>query len=91
VAANEIVPAAIDYFASASNTTIREIYFSAYKLRDKSACDEVFENACKKRTLVRVANTTAKAAPANPTSAGRPKLERIVSGIRRALARLGIK
>jgi ADP-ribose pyrophosphatase len=90
-AANEIIPAAIDYFVSASNTTIREIYFSAYKLRDKSACDEVFESACKKGTLVRVANTTATTAHANPASAGRPKLERIVSGIRRTLARLGMK
>jgi ADP-ribose pyrophosphatase len=88
VAANELIPTAIEYFASTPNTTIREIYFSAYKLRDKSACDEVLETACQEKKLL---PTTISAAPANPASAGRPKLERVVSGIRRALARLGIK
>jgi nudix-type nucleoside diphosphatase (YffH/AdpP family) len=91
VAANEIIPAAIDYFVSTTNTTLREIYFSAYKLRDKSACDEIFEKACKAGTLVRVAKTMRAAAPANPASAGRPRLERFVSAIRRGLARAGIK
>jgi O-acetyl-ADP-ribose deacetylase (regulator of RNase III) len=91
VAADEIIPAAIDYFVSTPNTALREIYFSAYKLRDKSACDEVFEKACRAGTLVRVANTASVAAPANPASAGRPRLERVVSAIRRVLARLGIK
>jgi ADP-ribose pyrophosphatase len=91
VAANEIIPAAINYFVSTPHTTIREIYFSAYKLRDKSACDEVFEKACKAGILVRVNATPSAAVPANPSSAGRPRLERSVSAIRRGLARLGMK
>jgi nudix-type nucleoside diphosphatase (YffH/AdpP family) len=46
IAAKEIIPAAIDYFMATPDTTIKEIYFSAFKLRDKSACDDIFNKCC---------------------------------------------
>jgi ADP-ribose pyrophosphatase len=91
VAAKEIIPAAINHFISTPNTTLRDIYFSAYKLRDKSACDEVFERARNAGTLVRAANTASATAAVNAKSTGRPELERFVAAIRRGLARIGIK
>jgi nudix-type nucleoside diphosphatase (YffH/AdpP family) len=53
VSAQEIIPAAIDYFLATPNSTIKEVYFSAYKLRDKSACDMVFDKLCESKVIER--------------------------------------
>jgi O-acetyl-ADP-ribose deacetylase (regulator of RNase III) len=52
VSGNEIIPAAIDYLGTTPNTTIKEIYFSAFKLRDKSACDAVLSKYCEKNHIM---------------------------------------
>jgi nudix-type nucleoside diphosphatase (YffH/AdpP family) len=51
VSAEEIIPAAIRYFQTTPDTTLKEVYFSAFKLRDKSACEEVFQRFCKDNEL----------------------------------------
>jgi O-acetyl-ADP-ribose deacetylase (regulator of RNase III) len=44
--ARELIPAAIDYFRATPSATIKEIYFSAFRLRDKRACDSVLSEYC---------------------------------------------
>jgi len=39
--AENIIPVAINYLRSAPNPTLKEIYFLAFKTRDRSACDRV--------------------------------------------------
>ena len=53
--AKQIIPAAIDYLRTTPSTTIKEIYFSAYKLRDKSACDTVFRK-CRDSKVISAIN-----------------------------------
>jgi len=52
--AKEILPAAVRYLRTTPDTTIRQIYFLAYKLRDKSACDKVLGECCEKGELERL-------------------------------------
>ena len=51
VSAKEIIPAAIDYFLTMPDTTIKEIYFSAFKLRYKNACDAAFGEYCNDKRI----------------------------------------
>jgi nudix-type nucleoside diphosphatase (YffH/AdpP family) len=53
--AEEIIPAAINYFKSTPNPTIREIYFLAFRLREKNACDKVLDAYCEQGVLKRLA------------------------------------
>jgi nudix-type nucleoside diphosphatase (YffH/AdpP family) len=57
VVAQEVIPAAVDYFRTTPNPTLKEIYFLAFRLRDKSACDKVLESYCEKGVLARLENT----------------------------------
>jgi nudix-type nucleoside diphosphatase (YffH/AdpP family) len=52
--AKMIVPPAIEYLRTSSNPTLKEIYFLAFRLRDKSACDKIFDEACAKGILTRL-------------------------------------
>jgi nudix-type nucleoside diphosphatase (YffH/AdpP family) len=45
--AEEIIPPAVDFLRSTPNPTLKEIYFLAYRLREKNACDKVFARYCK--------------------------------------------
>jgi len=56
VVAEEIIPAAIAYFQTTPAPTLKEIYFLAFRLRDKSACDKVFDAYCQKGVLERLGN-----------------------------------
>jgi ADP-ribose pyrophosphatase len=51
VSAHEIIPAAIEYFLTTPNATIKEVYFSAFRLRDKRACDSVFSEYCDNKII----------------------------------------
>lgn len=46
-----IIPAAINYFRTNPNPTLKEIYFLAFKNRDRSACERVLRTWCAKRVL----------------------------------------
>jgi O-acetyl-ADP-ribose deacetylase (regulator of RNase III) len=50
----EIIPAAVDHFKSRKNPTIKEIYFLAFRLREKSACDTIFDEYCERNVLKRI-------------------------------------
>ena len=52
--ADKIIRAAIDYMRTTSDTTLKQIYFLAFRLRDKSACDTVFENLNKRGMVERL-------------------------------------
>jgi nudix-type nucleoside diphosphatase (YffH/AdpP family) len=52
-----IIPAAVNYFRTTPAPTLKEIYFQAFKLRDKSACDKVLEDYCEKGVLERLGNS----------------------------------
>lgn len=52
--AERIIPAALQYFQHTDAPTLKEIYFLAYTLRDRSACDQVLERFLSDGTLVRV-------------------------------------
>jgi nudix-type nucleoside diphosphatase (YffH/AdpP family) len=54
---DKIIPAAINYFLTTPNPTLKEIYFLAFRLRDKSACDKIFEDYCEKGVLARLGNS----------------------------------
>ena len=54
--ADKIIPPAINYFRTTPNPTLNEIYFLAFRLRDKSACDKVLESYCDKGVLTRLEN-----------------------------------
>ena len=49
-----IIRAAIDYLRTTPDATLKEIYFLAFKLRDKSACDNVLEDLCDHKVLERL-------------------------------------
>jgi nudix-type nucleoside diphosphatase (YffH/AdpP family) len=51
--AERIIPAAINYLRSTPNPTLKEIYFLAFRLREKSACDKVLDRYCEKGVLER--------------------------------------
>jgi O-acetyl-ADP-ribose deacetylase (regulator of RNase III) len=53
----KIIPAAINYLLTTPNPTLKEIYFLAFRLRDKSACDKIFEDYCEKGVLARLGNS----------------------------------
>jgi ADP-ribose pyrophosphatase len=52
--AREIIPAAVDHFKSRKSPTIKEIYFLAFRLREKSACDTIFDEYCERNVLKRI-------------------------------------
>jgi O-acetyl-ADP-ribose deacetylase (regulator of RNase III) len=52
--AKELIPAAIDYLRFNHDTTIKEIYFSAFRLRDKRACDLVLSEYCDRNLIAPV-------------------------------------
>jgi O-acetyl-ADP-ribose deacetylase (regulator of RNase III) len=45
--AEEIIPPAVEFLTSTPNPTLKEIYFLAYRLREKNACDKVFARYCR--------------------------------------------
>lgn len=55
--AGQIIPAAINYFTTTPNATLREIYFLAFRLRDKSACEKILDEFCEKGVLRRLGKT----------------------------------
>jgi nudix-type nucleoside diphosphatase (YffH/AdpP family) len=46
-----IIPAAINYFRTNPNPTLKEIYFLAFRNRDRSACERVLRAWCTKGVL----------------------------------------
>ena len=52
--AENLIPAAINYLRYTPNPTLKEIYFLAFKARDRSACERVFEAFCAKGALTRL-------------------------------------
>ncbi len=52
--AESIIPVAINYFRATPNPTLKEIYFLAFKPRDRSACDSVLQSFCAKGVLTRL-------------------------------------
>ncbi len=50
----KIIRAAIDYLRTTPDTTLKEIYFLAFKLRDKSACDNILQDLCDHKVLERL-------------------------------------
>jgi O-acetyl-ADP-ribose deacetylase (regulator of RNase III) len=59
--AKEIIPAAINYFNSVQNPTIKKIYFLAFRLREKDACDKVLNGYCERGLLRRISKAPAPA------------------------------
>jgi nudix-type nucleoside diphosphatase (YffH/AdpP family) len=51
--ADAIIPVAIHFFGSNPDTKLKEIYFLAFKPRDRSACDRVLESFCQSGVLTR--------------------------------------
>jgi nudix-type nucleoside diphosphatase (YffH/AdpP family) len=45
--AEEIIPPAVDFLRSTPNPTLKEIYFLAFRLREKNACDKIFAKYCR--------------------------------------------
>jgi len=52
--AEAILPAAVDYFKSTPNPTIKTIYFLAFRLRERNACDKALEEYCARGILRRI-------------------------------------
>jgi ADP-ribose pyrophosphatase len=52
--AESLIPVAIDYLRNNPNPSLQEIYFLAFKSRDRSACDRVLEAFCAKGALTRL-------------------------------------
>jgi nudix-type nucleoside diphosphatase (YffH/AdpP family) len=50
------IPAAVGYFLKPDTASLKEIYFLAYKSRDKTACDRVLDRLCAEGVLVRLEN-----------------------------------
>ena len=46
-----VIPVAVRYFRTQPNPTLKEIYFLAFKSRDKSACDSVLKELCEEGIL----------------------------------------
>jgi nudix-type nucleoside diphosphatase (YffH/AdpP family) len=51
--AENMIRATVNYFNSRKNPTIKKIYFLTYRLREKNACDTVFEDYCDRKILER--------------------------------------
>jgi nudix-type nucleoside diphosphatase (YffH/AdpP family) len=52
--AKAVIPAAVDYFRKPGTASLKEIYFLAFKSRDKNACDRVLDHLCSEGVLVRM-------------------------------------
>ena len=52
--ADKIIRAAVDYLRTTPDTTLKQIYFLAFRLRDKSACDTVLEDLRKHKAIERL-------------------------------------
>ena len=52
--AEVIIPAAIEHLRNVHLPTLREVYFLAFRSRDRSACDRVLEQYCSDGTLIRL-------------------------------------
>jgi nudix-type nucleoside diphosphatase (YffH/AdpP family) len=52
--ADEIIPAATNYFKSTPYPTIREIYFLAFTLRERNACEKILNGYCEQGVLRRI-------------------------------------
>lgn len=50
--AESIIPVAINYFRNNASPALKEIYFLAFKSRDKSACDKVLKSYCAQGILI---------------------------------------
>jgi nudix-type nucleoside diphosphatase (YffH/AdpP family) len=57
--ADEIIPAAVDHFKSVPNSTVKKVYFLAFRLREKNACDKVLERYCEQGVLRRLSQAAA--------------------------------
>ncbi len=57
--ANKMIPAAVDYFKRVKDPSIKKIYFLAFKLREKDACDKVLEEYCQQGVLKRLSPAAA--------------------------------
>lgn len=55
-AADIVVSAAVNHLASLPQTTLRQVYFLAFKPRDKAACDRALERLCRDGSLDRGGN-----------------------------------
>jgi nudix-type nucleoside diphosphatase (YffH/AdpP family) len=58
-AAEKIIPAAIDHFRSTPQPTIKKVYFLAFRLQERNACDEVVDGYCAQGVLKRLSSTAA--------------------------------
>jgi ADP-ribose pyrophosphatase len=54
--AEALIPAALDYFSNNPKSSLKEVYFLAFRSREKSACERVFRRHCdgKEKTLERL-------------------------------------
>jgi ADP-ribose pyrophosphatase len=52
--AEEIIPPAIHHFKTTPNSTIKRIYFLAFRLRERNACDKVLDEYCTQGDLKRL-------------------------------------
>ena len=52
--AQSVIPMAINYYRNTPHPTLNEIYFLAFKTRERSACDRVLESYCAKGELTRL-------------------------------------
>jgi nudix-type nucleoside diphosphatase (YffH/AdpP family) len=59
--AEGIIPAAINYFTSTPNPTVKEIYFLAFRLRERNACEAVLSAHCGEGKLRRLSGTAGTA------------------------------
>jgi nudix-type nucleoside diphosphatase (YffH/AdpP family) len=59
IVVKEIIPVAINYFNSAQNPTVKKIYFLAFRLRERDACDKLLERYCEQGVLRRLPKTAA--------------------------------
>jgi O-acetyl-ADP-ribose deacetylase (regulator of RNase III) len=49
-----ILPVAVDYFRTNANPTLKEIYFLAFRSRERSACDRILDGFCTTGALRRL-------------------------------------
>jgi nudix-type nucleoside diphosphatase (YffH/AdpP family) len=52
--AEAIIPAALDYLRDHPNSTLKQVYFLAFRAREKSACEQVFRRYCESNALQRM-------------------------------------
>jgi nudix-type nucleoside diphosphatase (YffH/AdpP family) len=55
--AQEIIPAAIEYFKSKEKPTVKKIYFLAFRLRERDACDKILNRYCEQGVLRRLSRS----------------------------------